>query len=244
MHADVDGRLGKTLKKDFGKVVKAVRALSSDAALDALDAGFVVVEGVRVDAADLKITRQFAGDAQRYEAAWDASGLGLLVILDLEPDEALVDDTYVREASNRVARARHRAGIETANSIDVLLRSADARLLALIDGRREELSFKGRLRVRPTPDAVTDAALEALVDDAVEDAGVVRLATEYVVIGEARVRLDLERTLPTTPAASTLSAGGRAALRQLDYDELMKQERTVIVVDGKKETAVRGKDYE
>ena len=95
--------LGRQLKGDIGKVGAALKALSHDQLAEFQKSGEIVLEGHKLTTNDVQISREFAGDKNQYEAAWNDN---VLVILNLEINAELEQEGQARELINRVQIGR------------------------------------------------------------------------------------------------------------------------------------------
>jgi len=111
--------LGKKLRGDLKKVSAAIPMLTADQIQQFLQAGQITLEGHVITSVELQVTREFSGDASKYEAAWDSN---LLVVLDLQVDEQMRQQGTAREVINRIQRLRKKAGVHPTDPIEVVLR--------------------------------------------------------------------------------------------------------------------------
>ncbi|KAJ3088320.1 isoleucine--tRNA ligase, partial [Quaeritorhiza haematococci] len=95
--------LGQRLKKDYAKVRKALGSLTEEQTMEFVKTGGLVLEGVRLEEGDLQIVRYVEQTEVRYETAFDKE---VLVLLDIMPDQALLEEGAAREIINRVQRLR------------------------------------------------------------------------------------------------------------------------------------------
>jgi len=109
--------LGKRLRKDLGKVQKAIQALTQEQIKSFQEKQSIEIEGYTITGEELRIAREFKGDASKFEAAWDSDDV--LIVLDLEVDELMRQEGLAREIINRVQRLRKKAGIHPSDPIEV-----------------------------------------------------------------------------------------------------------------------------
>lgn len=121
MEADVDFKvLGARLKGDVKKVVTAVKKLSSEQLEEFQQTGTMVVEGYTLEEEDLKIAYKFDSTKDitpdQYEAHSDKK---VLVLMDVSPDQSMLDEGIAREVINRVQKLRKKAGLVPSDDITV-----------------------------------------------------------------------------------------------------------------------------
>mmetsp|Transcript_39469 Transcript_39469/g.156718 ORF Transcript_39469/g.156718 Transcript_39469/m.156718 type:complete len:1155 (-) Transcript_39469:451-3915(-) len=144
LKADADGKiLGKKLGKSFAKVHKAVRSMTSDQVQDLESNGSVEIEGHKIEACDIRITRDLApslkDQAEHLETAFTGGRSGLLALLDLQVDEELEEQGTCREVVNRVQKLRKHCGLNPKNRIEVYYWTSDAKLGGVIARRAAEI---------------------------------------------------------------------------------------------------------
>lgn len=108
--------LGQRLKKDAGKVMKAVRELTHEQLQRFRADGKIELEGHTVTVEEVVITRDFKGDTKKYEAAYDDTSL---IVLDLTVDERMRQEGLAREVINRIQKLRKKAGLHPVDPIEV-----------------------------------------------------------------------------------------------------------------------------
>jgi isoleucyl-tRNA synthetase len=108
-------RLGQRLKGDRRKVEAALSALSFEALLKYEREGEVVVEGHRLTRDDVTFIRECNKAAViKDDVTWKAvedTTLGVLVAVNVKPNEELLLEGYYREVQNRVQRLKKKAGL-------------------------------------------------------------------------------------------------------------------------------------
>lgn len=121
MVAEVDFKaLGARLKGDVKKVVAAVKQLTSGQLEEFQETGNMVVEGHTLGEEDLKLVYKFdsANDStpNHYEAHSDKQ---VLVLMDVSPDQSMLDEGIAREAINRIQKLRKKAGLVPSDDITI-----------------------------------------------------------------------------------------------------------------------------
>jgi isoleucyl-tRNA synthetase len=108
--------LGKKLKKDMGRVKKALPSVTSDEAHNYSTSGKLVVDGITLVEGDLVVRRGLKeGEASKnLETNTDND---VLTILDTEIYDSLLDEGLAREIINRVQRLRKKAGLQVTDDI-------------------------------------------------------------------------------------------------------------------------------
>ncbi|NXN95109.1 SYIC protein, partial [Rhinopomastus cyanomelas] len=115
--------LGKRLKGAFKRVMAAIKELSSEQLERFQETGTIVVEGHELHGEDLRLMYSFdqvSGGSTQYEAHSDAQ---VLVLLDVTPDQAMVDEGVAREVINRIQKLRKKRNLVPTDEITVYYRS-------------------------------------------------------------------------------------------------------------------------
>jgi len=95
--------LGQRLKKDFQKVLAAVKTIDSDALKQYLSTSKLTVAGFELGPGDLHVVRYLEGGHEKYEADFERD---VLVMMNCEVDDDLKLEGVAREIVNRVQRLR------------------------------------------------------------------------------------------------------------------------------------------
>jgi len=112
--------LGKKLGKDMGLVAKEVKSMTQAQILDFQKAGKGLFAGHELGLLDIKVINDFKAPEGVDKADIDAAGDGeVLVVLDLRPDESLLEAGFAREVVNRVQKLRKKAGLEPTDFVEV-----------------------------------------------------------------------------------------------------------------------------
>lgn len=103
--------LGARLKSDFKSVAEAIRKLSDEELRAFNKCKRINVLGHELTEQDIRLMFSFAGPAaeelaKRYEAHSEAN---ILILLDVTPDESMLDEGLAREVINRVQKLRKKA---------------------------------------------------------------------------------------------------------------------------------------
>lgn len=111
--------LGKRLKGAFKAITASIKSLTSDQLEVFQKTGTIVVDGHELHEEDLRLMYTFdqsSGSAAQYEAHSDAQ---VLVLLDVTPDQSMVDEGVAREVINRIQKLRKKAHLVPSDEITV-----------------------------------------------------------------------------------------------------------------------------
>lgn len=111
--------LGKRLKGAFKSVTASIKSLSNEQLEAFQKTGSIVVDGHELHEEDLRLMYTFdqsSGSATQYEAHSDAQ---VLVLLDVTPDQSMVDEGVAREVINRIQKLRKKAHLVPSDEITV-----------------------------------------------------------------------------------------------------------------------------
>jgi isoleucyl-tRNA synthetase len=108
--------LGKKLKKDMGRVKKALPSVTSEQVQAYVETGEILVDGIKLEKGDLVVRRGLRDDAssQNLETNTDDD---VLTILDAEIHAGLLEEGLGREIINRVQRLRKKAGLQPTDDV-------------------------------------------------------------------------------------------------------------------------------
>jgi isoleucyl-tRNA synthetase len=108
--------LGKKLKKDMGRVKKALPGLTSEQVQGYVQDGHILVDGIRLEEGDLVVRRGVKEDesSKNLETNTDSD---VLTILDTEIHPELAQEGLAREIVNRVQRLRKKVGLQPTDDI-------------------------------------------------------------------------------------------------------------------------------
>ncbi|XP_061328898.1 isoleucine--tRNA ligase, cytoplasmic isoform X6 [Pezoporus flaviventris] len=112
--------LGKRLKGAFKLVMAAIKELKSEQLEEFQETGTIVVEGHELHGEDLRLMYQVAGGSTQFEAHSDAQ---VLVLLDVTPDQSMVDEGVAREVINRIQKLRKKRNLVPTDEITVYYRA-------------------------------------------------------------------------------------------------------------------------
>jgi len=99
---------------------KEVKALTQAQILEFQKAGEGTFAGHKLGLQDIKVINDFKAPDGIAKADIDAAGDGeVLVVLDLRPDESLLEAGVAREVVNRAQKLRKKAGLEPTDTVEI-----------------------------------------------------------------------------------------------------------------------------
>uniref|UniRef100_A0A3Q3J6Z2 Isoleucine--tRNA ligase, cytoplasmic n=1 Tax=Monopterus albus TaxID=43700 RepID=A0A3Q3J6Z2_MONAL len=111
--------LGKRLKGAFKAITASIKELTSEQLEAFQKTGSIMVDGHELHEEDLRLMYTFnqsSGSAAQYEAHSDAQ---VLVLLDVTPDQSMVDEGVAREVINRIQKLRKKGHLVPSDEITV-----------------------------------------------------------------------------------------------------------------------------
>nr|XP_056709456.1 isoleucine--tRNA ligase, cytoplasmic [Euleptes europaea] len=115
--------LGKRLKGAFKSVMAAIKELTSEQLEEFQKTGTIVVEEHELYEEDLRLMNTFdqaVGGSAHFEAHSDSQ---VLVLLDVTPDQSMVDEGVAREVINRIQKLRKKRNLVPTDEITVYYRA-------------------------------------------------------------------------------------------------------------------------
>ncbi|KAH6914366.1 isoleucine-tRNA ligase [Coprinopsis sp. MPI-PUGE-AT-0042] len=112
------GVLGKKLRKDLGRVRKALPDVSSDAVKGYIQTGKISVDGIELVEGDLTVQRYLelpTGAETQFATQTDND---VVVRLDIQIHKDLQSEWLARELTNRVQKLRKKAGLQAVDEVD------------------------------------------------------------------------------------------------------------------------------
>ncbi|XP_057887806.1 isoleucine--tRNA ligase, cytoplasmic [Melospiza georgiana] len=144
--------LGRRLKGAFKPVMAAIKELSSEQLERFQETGSIVVEGHELHGEDLRLMYQMAEGSAQFEAHSDAQ---VLVLLDVTPDQSMVDEGVAREVINRIQKLRKKRNLMPTDEITVYYRALpEGEYLDTVIQQHAEFIFatvKADLKPYPVP---------------------------------------------------------------------------------------------
>ncbi|KAL6112197.1 iars1 [Pungitius sinensis] len=114
--------LGKRLKGAFKAITTSIKELTSEQLEVFQKTGSIKVDGHELHEEDLRLMYTFdqsSGSAAQYEAHSDAQ---VLVLLDVSPDQSMMDEGVAREVINRIQKLRKKGHLVPSDEITVYYR--------------------------------------------------------------------------------------------------------------------------
>ncbi|XP_031424331.1 isoleucine--tRNA ligase, cytoplasmic [Clupea harengus] len=111
--------LGKRLKGAFKSITASIKELKSEQLEAFQKTGSIIVDGHELHEEDLRLMYTFdqtSDSATQYEAHSDAQ---VLVLLDVTPDQSMVDEGVAREVINRIQKLRKKGHLVPSDEITV-----------------------------------------------------------------------------------------------------------------------------
>ncbi|XP_032368663.1 isoleucine--tRNA ligase, cytoplasmic [Etheostoma spectabile] len=111
--------LGKRLKGAFKAITASIKELTSEQLQAFQKTGSINVDGHELHEEDLRLMYSFDqsfGSAAQYEAHSDAQ---VLVLLDVTPDQSMMDEGVAREVINRIQKLRKKGHLVPSDEITV-----------------------------------------------------------------------------------------------------------------------------
>lgn len=107
--------LGARLKGDFKAVTQGLKALTNEQCEKLISDGFVEIVGQRIEVSEVRLIFQAVGNDQ-YEAHSDND---VLILVNVTPDQDMLDEGFSREVINRVQKLRKKARLVPTDEVDV-----------------------------------------------------------------------------------------------------------------------------
>lgn len=108
--------LGIRLKGEFKAITQALKGLSNADCEKLLKDGHVELLGQKIDVSELRIIFQASGTNDQYEAHSDND---VLILLDVSPDQEMMDEGYAREIINRIQKLRKKAHLVPTDEVNI-----------------------------------------------------------------------------------------------------------------------------
>ncbi|XP_065830323.1 isoleucine--tRNA ligase, cytoplasmic-like [Oscarella lobularis] len=144
--------LGRRLKNDFKKVADEIKKLTDEQLKKFEEDGKIEVAGITLGLGDIKVGYVFSGSsASQYEAHSDGN---VLVLLDVTPDQSLLDEGVAREVVNKIQKLRKSAKLQPSDDVVIVYEvSGSARLNDIVSTHREyiEAATKQPLKRKGDP---------------------------------------------------------------------------------------------
>ncbi|OWR44567.1 putative isoleucyl tRNA synthetase [Danaus plexippus plexippus] len=126
--------LGTRLKGDLKAVTQSLKDLDNSQCEKLIADGFIELHGQRIDVSEIKVIFQAKG-SDKYEAHSDND---VLILLNVTPDQDMLDEGFAREIINRVQKLRKKAHLVPTDEVDVFYTVDKASdILRIINSHRE-----------------------------------------------------------------------------------------------------------
>ncbi|EDO38650.1 predicted protein [Nematostella vectensis] len=155
LRAEPDSQtLGRRLKGAFKQVFQAVKELTDEELKTYEEKGELTVCGHVLSGTDLKLAYSFDqnGDLPlTYEPHSDSE---ILILLDVTPDQKMLDEGLAREFVNRIQKLRKKAGLQPVDDVSIVYEvepSGSQRLGEIINAHKEYIQTSVKQPVRSSP---------------------------------------------------------------------------------------------
>ncbi|KAJ7647185.1 tRNA synthetases class I-domain-containing protein [Roridomyces roridus] len=128
--------LGRKLRKDIGRVRKALPDVASDDVKAFIDTGKISVDGIELVTGDLTVQRYLELPPASQGQFASNTDSDVVVRLDIQVHPELMGEWLARELTNRVQKLRKKAGLQATDDIDIFYQFSEgtgADLLSAID---------------------------------------------------------------------------------------------------------------
>uniref|UniRef100_A0A8C2PIX1 Isoleucine--tRNA ligase, cytoplasmic n=1 Tax=Capra hircus TaxID=9925 RepID=A0A8C2PIX1_CAPHI len=153
--------LGKRLKGAFKMVMTSIKQLSNEELERFQENGTIVVEGHELHEEDIRLIYTFdqaTGGTTQFEAHSDAQ---VLVLLDVTPDQSMVDEGMAREVINRIQKLRKKCSLVPTDEITVYYKatSEGKYLNNVIESHTDFIFATIKSPLKPYPVPISDEIL-------------------------------------------------------------------------------------
>lgn len=153
--------LGKRLKGAFKTVMTSIKQLSDEELQQFQKSGTIVVEGHELHEEDIRLMYTFdqtTGGTAQFEAHSDAQAL---VLLDISPDQSMVDEGMAREVINRIQKLRKKCNLVPTDEITVYYKAtSEGRYLNnVIESHTEFIFATIKAPLKPYPVSTSEKIL-------------------------------------------------------------------------------------
>uniref|UniRef100_A0A0N8ESM8 Isoleucine--tRNA ligase, cytoplasmic n=1 Tax=Heterocephalus glaber TaxID=10181 RepID=A0A0N8ESM8_HETGA len=153
--------LGKRLKGAFKAVMMAIKQLNGEELEQFQKSGSIVVEGHELREEDIRLMYTFdqtRGGTAQFEAHSNAQAL---VLLDVTPDQSMVDEGMAREVINRIQKLRKKCNLVPTDEITVYYnaKSEEMYLNNVIESHTEFICATIKAPLKPYPVSTSEKIL-------------------------------------------------------------------------------------
>lgn len=143
--------LGKKLRKDLGRVKKALPELASEDVKKYAETGEISVDGIPLVAGDLIVTRYVDADDKDFDSNTDDDAV---ILLDTRLHPELQEHFLRRDLTTRCQRLRKVAGLQPTDQVDIFYQftsGMEDALKDIVKGHEEAFSKKVGATPQPLP---------------------------------------------------------------------------------------------
>jgi isoleucyl-tRNA synthetase len=245
--------LGKRLGKSMKDVAKAVNDLTKEQIIEFMRVGTINLCGFELTKDDIVVKREFAGDAQKYEAVVSDDG-NLLIAIDTTANEDQYSELRARGIVSAIQKLRKSSGLIASDRIEVFYtvvgkdaKQNEEMLTKLQNSLQSHKEFIVK-RVRQVP--VNAANLHhnhgfLIAEEKLKDQDISDLEFQLTFY-KPMVALNYEKIAQDFPNhkndASQLSMLS-LAVGSYDYDEVCGKQNMKVNLDGQEYLLVNGVHY-
>jgi len=134
--------LGVRLKGAFKSVMAAIRNLTDNELMEFQRVGEIEVLGEKLGADDLRLIYTFDSSSAEQGAEFEAhSDNNILVLLNVSPDDTMLDEGLAREVINRIQKLRKKAKLLPADEITIYYKTPQSGALSRVIPAFDEFIF-------------------------------------------------------------------------------------------------------
>jgi isoleucyl-tRNA synthetase len=119
LKADLNFQLGKKLKQDFKKVLQASKELSEERLQAFVSSGSTEICGHLITAEDMKVNYAFGEDTDLSSIYEPNSDNEVVILLNITPDQSMLDEGIAREIINRIQKLRKKAKLVPTDEVTI-----------------------------------------------------------------------------------------------------------------------------
>jgi len=134
--------LGVRLKGAFKSVMAAIKNLTDTELIEFQRVGEIEVLGEKLGADDLRLIYTFDNNSAETGAEFEAhSDNNILVLLNVSPDDSMLDEGLAREVINRIQKLRKKAKLLPADEITIYYKTPQSGSLSRVIPAYDEFIF-------------------------------------------------------------------------------------------------------
>lgn len=135
------GVLGKKLRKDIGRVKKALPDVSSDRVKEYISTGKMDVDGITLVEGDLAVQRYLELPSSGIGQYGTHTDNDVVVRLDIQIHADLQGEWLARELINRIQKLRKKAGLQATDDVELYYSLEGSTGAALLDAMEQYAEF-------------------------------------------------------------------------------------------------------